>query len=65
VFPEVGAGEATTWLRELRAAFDDEGCPGSLAYAGQMKGDNPAEDLDVLAADAHQAVTQFCDHLLP
>lgn len=64
LFPGVGVGEATTWLRELRAAFDDEGCPGSLAYAGQMKADNPGEDLDVLTADAHQAVTQFCDHLL-
>jgi len=65
VFPGVGVGEAKTWLRELCAAFDDEDCPGALAYAGQMKADNPAENLDALAADAHQAVTQFCDHLLP
>jgi len=63
VFPDVLSGSGKTWLRELRANFEDTDSQGVDAYVTQMVLDHPELDPITLSGDARLAVSQFCEGL--
>ena len=55
----------STGFVDLAANFADHGSQGSIAYAEQMRIDDPALDPLTTRADAMLAINQFCNAVIP
>lgn len=55
----------STGFVDLVANFADHGSQGSIAYAEQMRIDDPALDPLATRADAILAINQFCSAVIP